>query len=88
MSKKVLTYQSLPLEERKLADIFLDFVQNRKKQQGTLMSQFLYMDDIEKIQNEIKEFKFSYSTVEPKGSISFKELTTRDIYICQTKRNR
>ncbi len=73
--------KSLPVEERKLADIFLDFVQNRKKQQGTLMSQFLYMDDIEKIKNEIKEFKFSYSTVGPKGSIPFKELTTRDIYI-------
>lgn len=73
--------KSLPVEERKLADIFLDFVQNRKKQQGTLIPEILHIDDIEKIQDEIREFKFSYSTVEPKESILFKELTTRDFYI-------
>lgn len=76
-----IQFKPLPIEERKLADIFLDFVQNRKQQQGTLMPQVLYMNDVKKIKNKIKEFKFSYSTVEPKGLIPFKELTTRDIYI-------
>lgn len=76
-----IEFKSLPAEDRELADIFLDFIQNRKKQQGTLIPGILYADDIEKIQNEIKEFKFSYSTVEPTGTIPFKELTTRDLYI-------
>lgn len=79
-----IEFKSLPSGEKELADIFLDFIQNRKNQQGTLIPEILYADDIEKIQNEIKGFKFSYSTVEPEGSIPFKELTTRDLYICGT----
>lgn len=73
--------RTLPTEERALADIFLDFIGNRKKQFGTLVHDFLYIKDIENIQNEVQQFKFTYSTVEPKNSIPFKELTTRDIYI-------
>ncbi|KGK86564.1 hypothetical protein [Clostridium sp. HMP27] len=70
-----------PTEERALADIFLNFVQNRKKQFGTLLPDFLYIEDTENIKNQIKQFKFSYSTVEPNKSTFFKELTTRDIYV-------
>lgn len=73
--------RSIPMEERALADIFLDFIINSKKQSGTLLSNFLYIDDIENIENEIKQFKFSYSTVEPNNSRPFKELTMRDIYV-------
>lgn len=76
-----IEFKSLPVEDAKLADIFVDFIQNRKKQQGTLIPEILYIDDIEKIKDQIKEFKFSYSTIESKGSIPFKELTTRDFYI-------
>ncbi|WP_312908743.1 hypothetical protein [Tissierella praeacuta] len=76
-----IEFKSLPTKDRELADVFLDFIQNRKRQQGTLIPGILYTDDIEKIQNEIKEFKFSYSTIEPKGSIPFRELTTRDFYL-------
>lgn len=73
--------KTLPTEEKELADIFLDFIQNRKEQSGTLIDEFLYINDTQNIQNEIKQFKFSYSTVEPEKSIPFKELTTRDIYL-------
>lgn len=76
-----IEFKFLPVEDAKLADIFVDFIQNRKKQQGTLIPEILYIDDIEKIKNQIKEFKFSYSTIESRGSIPFKELTTRDFYI-------
>jgi hypothetical protein len=76
-----IEFKPLPNKEIELADIFLDFVRNRKKQQGTLIPEILYTYDIEKFRNEIQEFKFSYSTVEPKGSIPFRELTTRDFYL-------
>ena len=76
-----IDFKPLPIGEIELADIFLDFIKNRKKQQGTLIPEILYTDDIERFRNEIQEFKFSYSTVEPKGTIPFRELTTRDFYL-------
>lgn len=76
-----IEFKSIPTEEKEMADIFLDFIRNKKKQLGTLVSDFLYIEDIEDIKNEIKKLKFGYSTVEPKSSIPFKELTTRDIYV-------
>jgi len=77
----MLEFKTLPLEEKDLADIFLDFIRNREKQQGTLVTDILYTHDIEKIRDEIEGFSFSYSTVEPSKSIPFRELTTRDFYI-------
>lgn len=71
----------LPMEEKNLADIFLDFVQNRKKQLGTLIPEFLYIDDIDKVKNEIEELRFSFSSVEPIEDIPYRELTTRDFYV-------
>ncbi len=76
-----IEFKSLPNGEIELADIFLNFVSDRKKQQGTLIPEILYAYDIEKFGNEIQKFKISYSTVEPKGSNPFKELTTRDLYL-------
>lgn len=74
-------FKPLPNKEIELADIFLEFVKDRKRQQGTLVPEILYTYDIEKFKNEIQGFRFSYSTVEPKESIPFRELTTRDFYL-------
>lgn len=76
-----IEFKPLPSMEIELADIFLDFIRNRKEQQGTLIPGILYTYDIEKLGDEIQEFKFSYSTIEPKGSVPFRELTTRDFYL-------
>ena len=76
-----IRFNILPSRDQAVADIFFDFVKNREKQQGTLISDILYTNDIEKIRNKIERFNFSYSTVEPKTSIPFRELTTRDFYL-------
>lgn len=73
--------RGLPKEELKVADIFFDFIQNKRKQQGTLISNILYSSDIEKEKENINNFKFSYSTLDASQSHPFKELTTRDFYI-------
>ncbi len=76
-----LEFKAFPNKEEAQADIFSDFISNSKKQQGTLLEDFLSFNDLEKIKTEIKEFSFGFNTVDYKNIIPFKELTTRDIYI-------
>jgi len=76
-----IEFKPLPKTDVKLADIFVDFIKNRQKQQGTLIPDILCFEDFKKIENEIKEIKFSYSTVDFKRTIPFRELTTRDLYL-------
>lgn len=76
-----LNFKKLPVEENVLVDIFLDFIDNSKKQMGTLIPDLLYINDTEEIKEQIKQFKFSYRTIDPKRTSFFKELTTRDIYV-------
>lgn len=76
-----IDFKPFPTEDTELADLFFDFVQNRKKQLGTLNPSILYIDDIKEFQNDIEKYKFGFSTVNSKFKNPLQELSKRTFYL-------
>lgn len=79
-SKKV-RFKKIPLDEDGLANLFLNFIHNRKKQVGTVDKEKLYFDDWDNSLESIENFYFSCSLVNIKPENVFKALTTMPIYL-------
>src|SRR5699024_3661729 len=76
-----IDFQLLPTDDTELADIFVNFIENRKKQLGTLHPTMLYIHDIQQFKDHIEEYKFGFSTFNPKNINPFLELSKRPFYI-------
>src|SRR5699024_12759926 len=72
-----IDFQLLPTDDTELADIFVNFIENRKKQLGTLNPTMLYKNDIQQFKDDIEEYKFVFSTVNPKNMNPLQKLSKK-----------
>lgn len=77
----MIELNQFPKDELRQADLFLDFIQNKKKQHGTLNDEILYVEDLDKFMGEVKEIEFGIYSVSLGDIIPFKELSTREFYV-------
>src|SRR5699024_8930725 len=76
-----IDFQLLPTDDTELADIFVNFFENRKKKLDTLNHIIIYINNIQQFKDDIEEYKFGFSTVNPKNMNPLQELSKRPFYI-------
>lgn len=76
-----LDFRRIPTDEDDLANLFLNFVINRKKQSGTVDDEKLYFNDWDNSLHSIEKYVFSCSAVDRSAKNPFEIFTTTPVYL-------
>lgn len=81
-----MNFEVFPNKEDDIANIFFNFIRNRKKQLSTVDKQRLYFNDWENC-NDIESYIFSYTTVEPKKRNPYEVISKEKSYVYAKLKN-
>ena len=76
-----LDFRRIPNDEDELANLFLNFAINRKKQSGTVDDEKLYFNDWDNSLHSIEKYVFSCSAVDRSTKSPFEIFTTTPVYL-------
>ncbi len=80
-----IEFETFPDDKIEQADIFLNFIENKKSQLGTLLSDFLSLRDIKKKISEVKEFVIKCDTIDSNKFTLFKNISKSCYIYAKTK---